>query len=132
MFLTPQKKEQKPTIGRKLKGKDNIAQSTKAPPVSDIRAKYAQKLKQKTESGSLAGIDRAKHQDPNQGDAAGHWAARALVASSGPSNKSGSKWLASTGAGNFLTYLTSRYMKVALLPFLPQKLSVWLAKFRAN
>jgi len=91
--------------------------STKAPPVNDARAKYANKLRKKLDGG-LAGVENAKAQQEDalkRGDAAGHWAAR-KIASSQPVGTAGSKWLAATGTGNLLVYLTNRSMKIALLP----------------
>ena len=93
--------------------------STKAPPMSDPRAKYADKLRKKLDGG-LAGVENMKAQQEDalkRGDAAGHLAAR-KIASSQPVG-TGSKWLAATGTGNLLMYLTNRSMKIALLP-IPQ------------
>eukprot|EP00562_Extubocellulus_spinifer_P034154 CAMPEP_0178683730 /NCGR_PEP_ID=MMETSP0699-20121125/2461_1 /TAXON_ID=265572 /ORGANISM="Extubocellulus spinifer, Strain CCMP396" /LENGTH=394 /DNA_ID=CAMNT_0020328347 /DNA_START=125 /DNA_END=1309 /DNA_ORIENTATION=+ len=90
--------------------------STKAPPVNDVRSKYADKLRRKLDGG-LAGVESAKMQREDalkKGDAAGHLAAR-RIASAQPVG-TGSKWLAATGTGSLLTYLTNRSMKIALLP----------------
>jgi hypothetical protein len=83
----------------------------------DIRAKYAKKLRQKVEGG-LAGVQVAKHKKEEmlaRGDAAGHFAARALAATNSVSS-SGSKWMANTGTGSLLSFLSMRSMKIALLP----------------
>ena len=99
--------------------KSTITASTKAPPMSDPRAKYADKLRKKLDGG-LAGVENMKAQQEDalkRGDAAGHLAAR-KIASSQPVG-TGSKWLAATGTGNLLVYLTNRSMKIALLP-IPQ------------
>ena len=87
--------------------------------MSDPRAKYADKLRKKLDGG-LAGVENMKAQQEDalkRGDAAGHLAAR-KIASSQPVG-TGSKWLAATGTGNLLVYLTNRSMKIALLP-IPQ------------
>mmetsp|Transcript_9444 Transcript_9444/g.17117 ORF Transcript_9444/g.17117 Transcript_9444/m.17117 type:complete len:395 (-) Transcript_9444:120-1304(-) len=95
--------------------------TTKAPPMSDIRNKYAKQLRDKMESGgSVSGIDLARQETGaynTRGDAASHLVARAMAsASPPPSTAAGSKWLASTGTGTLLMFLTSRSMKLALLP----------------
>ena len=90
--------------------------STKAPPLSDPRAKYADKLRKKLDGG-LAGVENMKAQQEDalkRGDAAGHLVAR-KIASSQPVG-TGSKWLAATGTGNLLVFLTNRSMKIVLLP----------------
>lgn len=76
---------------------DDILVSTKAPPVSDVRSKYADKLRKKLDGG-LAGVESAKalREDAlTKGDAAGHLSAR-RIASSQPVG-TGSKWLAASG-----------------------------------
>lgn len=86
-------------------------------PNMDIRAKYAQKLKDKIQGG-LAGVDSAKfHKEETlaKGDAAGHLIARSIAASQTVAT-SGSKWLAATGAGTLLTFLDKRCISIALLP----------------
>eukprot|EP00586_Coscinodiscus_wailesii_P016554 CAMPEP_0172498756 /NCGR_PEP_ID=MMETSP1066-20121228/116977_1 /TAXON_ID=671091 /ORGANISM="Coscinodiscus wailesii, Strain CCMP2513" /LENGTH=356 /DNA_ID=CAMNT_0013272169 /DNA_START=216 /DNA_END=1286 /DNA_ORIENTATION=- len=86
----------------------------------DVRSKYASKLRDKLEGG-LSGIERAKYEKEQQwqkGDAGmGHLEARKMVLKQGSSSsRSGSKWMASTGTGALLNYLTSRSTKIALLP----------------
>ena len=96
--------------------KEKTAASTKAPPMSDVRSKYADKLRKKLDGG-LAGVESAKVQREEslkRGDAEGHLAARRIA--SAQSVGTGSKWLASTGTGNLLVYLTNRSVKIALLP----------------
>ena len=99
--------------------KNNHPEKPTTPPSSysnDIRSKYAAKL----QSAGIAGVsavDRAKHeisgdeQQP-QGDAAGHWAARARATAS-PSSPS--RWMAGTGTGKLLNYLHQRSMKLGLV-----------------
>jgi hypothetical protein len=82
---------------------------------SDIRAKYADKLKSR---GGLAGVDHAKREVDNtntvlRGDAAGHLAARGAAISQ---STGGTKWMALSGTGNLLMYISNRSMKLALLP----------------
>ena len=108
---TAKQRQQPPTLKD-----DHVLVSTKAPPVSDVRSKYADKLRKKLDGG-LAGVESAKAQREDalrKGDAAGHLAAR-RIASSQPVGTA-SKWLAATGTGNLLMYLTNRSMKIALLP----------------
>jgi hypothetical protein len=53
----------------------------------------------------------------SRGDAAGHFAARKLaVTNSFSASTSGSKWMATTGTGTLLSFLSMRSMKIALLP----------------
>ena len=84
----------------------------------DVRSKYATKLAQK--GVGLAGVDHIKQQLQDEksnprGDAAGHLAARKKAISE-PSAVSGDKWMALTGTGSLLQYLTQRSMKICLLP----------------
>ncbi|GFH44653.1 hypothetical protein CTEN210_01127 [Chaetoceros tenuissimus] len=84
---------------------------------SDIRAKYAKKLRDKVDGG-LAGVELAnskKDEILKMGDAKGHLVARKIAAAETVS-KSGSKWLATTGSGTLLSFLHMRSMKIALLP----------------
>eukprot|EP00934_Nitzschia_sp_Nitz4_P002597 Nitzschia sp. Nitz4//scaffold334_size18717//8732//9679//NITZ4_008762-RA/size18717-processed-gene-0.11-mRNA-1//1//CDS//3329548251//2587//frame0 len=88
------------------------AAATSSPPGQDIRAKYAAKLK-----GGLAGIELAKSQVEaalQGGDAAGHLAARQMAIND--TAASPSKWMALTGTGKLLSYLTHRSIHIALLP----------------
>ena len=83
----------------------------KTQPHEDIRAKYAAKLK-----GGLAGIELAKSQIDDTlkgGDASGHLAARKIAMETAVSGK---KWMALTGTGKILSYLTHRSIRIALLP----------------
>ncbi|CAJ1962435.1 unnamed protein product [Cylindrotheca closterium] len=78
----------------------------------DVRAKYAKKLQ-----GGIAGIELAKHQvasDLAKGDAPGHLQARKLAMASGGDNAS--KWMAMSGTGILLSYLSHRSIHLALLP----------------
>lgn len=98
---------------------ENVPQSTAISSSVDIRAKYAKQLRNKVEGG-LAGVEVAKHKREemlSRGDAAGHFAARALAAANSVSvSTSGSKWMATTGTGTLLSFLSMRSMKIALLP----------------
>ncbi|EEC45674.1 predicted protein [Phaeodactylum tricornutum CCAP 1055/1] len=89
-----------------------------SPGASDVRAKYADKLSQKGVGGGLATVDLAKYQvqqNAHQGDAAGHWAARERAVTE-PGPNSATRWMALTGTGGLLQYLTKRSMKIALFP----------------
>jgi hypothetical protein len=80
---------------------------------TDVRAKYADKLKSR---GGLSGVDHAKREldtTLQKGDAAGHLAARGAAISQ---STGGTKWMALSGTGNLLTYISNRSMKLALLP----------------
>ena len=81
----------------------------------DIRAKYASKLK-----GGVYGVELAKSKTEDAlkgGDAPGHWAARKLAMQTSPSDASSpNKWMALSGTGQLLSYLTHRGIKIALLP----------------
>jgi hypothetical protein len=95
------KKEQKQQI-----------KSKNAPAYSDIRAKYAAKLSKKIEGG-MAGVALAKHEtETNKGDAAGHMAYRKIAAA----EPAARRWMAMTGTGHLLQFLTQRSTKIALLP----------------
>ncbi|GKY98009.1 hypothetical protein MPSEU_000759000 [Mayamaea pseudoterrestris] len=79
---------------------------------SDIRSKYAAKLAQKGASPSTSAAS-----DSSRGDASFHLAARAAaVAETSSSPASNHKWLAQTGTGALLQYLTKRSIFLALLP----------------
>ena len=85
-------------------------------PQEDIRAKYAKKL-----AGGLAGIELAKSQVQNtlaRGDAGGHLAAKKQVQKMASPQKASNptRWMAMTGSGKLLSYLTHRSIKIALLP----------------
>jgi hypothetical protein len=91
-------------------------------PMEDVRAKYARKLK-----GGLAGIELAKSEVQDtmtRGDAKGLVSARKIVEASSAtgeqqSQQGGSgatRWIAMSGTGKLLAYLTHRAIKIALLP----------------
>jgi hypothetical protein len=83
---------------------------------SDPRAKYAHKLSKKGMEGGISGVDLAKSQVDDalqRGDAAGHWAAR-KIALAEPVR--GNQWMAQSGTGSLLQYLTKRSIKICLLP----------------
>ena len=91
---------------------------------NDIRVKYAKKLRDRVDGG-LAGVDVAKGKREEmltKGDAGGHFAARSLAAANTVST-SGSKWLATTGTGNLLSFLSKRSMMITLLPS-PRKMTL--------
>jgi hypothetical protein len=83
---------------------------------TDPRTKYASKLAQKQGlQGGIASIELAKNQVEDtlrRGDAAGHLAARQRLVNQG----SQSQWLALTGTGQLLQYLTRRSIQICLLP----------------
>ena len=86
-------------------------------PTQDPRAKYAAKLQRKGVEGGIAGVDLAKHQIEEtlrRGDAAGHLAARKIASAEPVGNRT--KWMAMTGTGSLLQYLSQRSMKLCLLP----------------
>jgi hypothetical protein len=87
----------------------------------DIRTKYAAKLRNKIDGG-VAGLELVKSDMEGamkRGDASIHLAARDLISSEGmggESNISSTRWLATTGVGKLLSFLSSRSMQIALLP----------------
>ena len=87
----------------------------------DIRSKYASKLRKKIDGG-VAGLDLAnseKEDTMKRGDASIHMAARNLISQEGlggENNTSSSRWLANTGVGKLLSFLSSRSMQIVLLP----------------
>jgi len=89
----------------------------------DIRMKYASKLRNKIDGG-VAGLElanSAKEDTMKRGDASIHLAARDLISSGAigggeAANPSSTRWLATTGVGQLLSFLTSRSMQIALLP----------------
>jgi hypothetical protein len=87
----------------------------------DIRTKYAAKLRNKIDGG-VAGLELVKSDMEGamkRGDASIHLAARDLISSDGmggESNISSTRWLATTGVGKLLSFLSSRSMQIALLP----------------
>jgi hypothetical protein len=96
--------------------KDKVISGQSTSYSSDIRAKYAAKLKNKGEGLGVGGIDRAKQEIEEtltKGDAAGHLAARAMLSQQSAGE---TKWMALTGTGNLLNYISNRTMKVALVP----------------
>ena len=104
-------------IGADGDDSDSSISAPKGLPLTDIRERYAKKLRSKLDGG-LAGIDLARYQRDEalkKGDAAGNAVAR-RVAEANPPSESGSRWLAATGSGDLLMCLSGRSMKVALLP----------------
>jgi hypothetical protein len=92
------------------------------PHSTDIRSKYAAKLRNKIEGG-VAGLELAKSEKEDtltRGDASIHLAARNLISAEGAAgssaNSSSSRWLATTGVGKLLSYVNGRSMQIALLP----------------
>lgn len=91
----------------------NHSDTATTPHHHDIRAKYANKLKH-----GLAGLELAKSQVNEalaRGDAPGHLAARKLAQEQPPTQSSQARWLAMTGVGKLLSYLTHRSIRIALL-----------------
>ncbi len=84
----------------------------------DVRSKYASRLRQKLEGGvsafELAQIQR--EESLTHGDAPVHLAARALAKENLSANSTGTRWMALTGTGALLNYLSNRSIKIALLP----------------
>ena len=84
----------------------------------DVRSKYASKLEKW--GGSISSLDRQKEENSvNRGDAAMHLAARAIASSNQVTSTGPARWLAASGTSKLLAFLTSRSMKIALLP-IPQ------------
>jgi hypothetical protein len=88
-------------------------------PHIDIRSKYASKLRNKIEGG-IAGVDLLNYErgeSNKRGDASSHLAAKTLLASRESNvHPSSSRWLATTGVGQLLSFLTGRSMQIILLP----------------
>lgn len=108
-------------LGKK-KDKEKPKQTPVSSPHIDIRSKYAAKLRNKIEGG-VAGVDLMNFERTEmmkRGDASSHFAAKAIVASAesaaASSNPSSSRWLATTHAGQLLSFLTQRSMQIILLP----------------
>ena len=100
-----------------LMGEQPHAEEKKKAPAqvysSDIRTKYANKLKSR---GGLAGVETAKRaieESLRKGDAAGHLAARAAAVSQSSGDN---RWMVSQGTGTLLSYISNRSMEIALLP----------------
>lgn len=113
---SPSSRREEENVRPKAAESRSKADRTKAKPFLDARSKYADKLRKKLDGG-LAGVERAnveRAEALQRGDAAGHLTARKIAASQAV--LSGSKWLATTGAATLLQYLTSRSVRVALLP----------------
>jgi hypothetical protein len=94
--------------------KEKKEKKSTAAPGSDIRAKYAAKLAKKIEGG-IAGVNLANYEKEinlKKGDAAGHMEARKIAAA----EPVASRWMAKTGTGALLSFLTQRSMKINLLP----------------
>lgn len=87
---------------------------------TDIRDKYAQKLRDKIEGG-VAGLELAKFEKDDtlkRGDASMHLTARKLISADGAkgASTSSSRWLATTGVGKLLSFVDGRSMQIVLLP----------------
>ena len=112
-------------LGKKENEEKSSTQAINKPikssgPHIDIRSKYASKLRDKIEGG-VAGIDLMNYErteSSKRGDASSHLAAKALISGneSSNTNPSSSRWLATTGVGQLLSFLTQRSMQIVLLP----------------
>jgi hypothetical protein len=103
-----------PSVDGDKKGTAEKSPSNPVPGNNDIRNKYAAKLRNR---GGVAGIELAKQEADDstlRGDAAGHLVARAMAVKAGSSETP--KWMALTGTGALLQYVSTRSMKIALLP----------------
>jgi hypothetical protein len=87
--------------------------------ITDIRSKYASKLQKKIDGGASS-LDRQKEEKLlNRGDASLHLAARAIATNKNNPNNTTSgptRWLAASGTSKLLSFISSRSMKIALLP----------------
>ena len=99
--------------------------------LTDIRSKYANKLRKAGVDGGVAGVDLANYQreeSTKKGDAEGHLSARKMAmaqpTADGGAGHSGTRWMALTGTGALLSTLTYRSMKIALLPRTAQMMSI--------
>lgn len=94
--------------------KTSLSSSSSSSPFhGDIRDKYAAKLKRKLDGGVM-GVERAKEEAETalkRGDASGHLAARNIAVSQGSQ-----KWMALSGTGSLLQYISNRGLKLVLLP----------------
>lgn len=105
-------------IPRSAAEKPDVSAST-SPDFGDVRSKYASKLRHKLDGG-VASLELARserEENLKRGDAPAHLAALALakqnVSSAGTA---GTRWMALTGTGALLNYLSNRSIKIALLP----------------
>ena len=92
--------------------KKTVVKTSSSPVGQDIRSKYAAKL-----NGGLAGIELAKFKFDDtlkSGDAADFLTARKMAIKD--TAASPTKWMALTGTGKLLSYLTHRSIRIALLP----------------
>ena len=109
------------TTSEPKKQNDNTKKgSNKAPPHMDVRSKYAKKLRNRIEGG-VAGLELAQSEKDDtlkRGDASLHLAARNLISDGlgAELNPSSPKWLATTGVGKLLSFLSGRSLKIVLLP----------------
>lgn len=105
------------------KTNETFSNTTKAPPVTDIRGKYAAKLRKK----DIHSLNRdILDNDSNPimkgqqiGDASGHFRVKNIIRndpSISSSANTGSKWISHSGNGILLKFLTDRSMKIVLLP----------------
>jgi hypothetical protein len=82
-------------------------QTNSSGPHIDIRSKYASKLRNKIEGG-IAGVDLLNYErgeSNKRGDASSHLAAKTLLASRESNvHPSSSRWLATTGVGQLLSF----------------------------
>lgn len=82
-------------------------------PFSDVRSKYADKLRFRLDGG-LLGVDNAKTElADSKGDASSHLAARKIAVKQG---STATRWMSMTGTGSMLQLLSNRGIHVVLLP----------------
>ena len=113
LLTSPRESPQKTTTGSTT----TTSSSSKNNPFADIRSKYADKLSKRGVQGGLAEVELAKHtveETLRRGDAGGHLAARKIAAANPVSRQK--SWMALTGTGALLQYLTQRSIQIALLP----------------
>jgi hypothetical protein len=98
---------------------DHSNRSKSLPEVStDISIRYASKLSKKNIIGGLPGIQQAKQhavEAMTKGDASSHLTARKIVAADSVMDRT-KRWMAFTGTGSLLKFVSLRSMKIALLP----------------
>jgi hypothetical protein len=86
-------------------------------PLTDIRDKYAARLRTRVHGDSLAALDRAKAEVSSvRGDGLAHSAARAIAIQQEINRAPSNNWIARNGTASILHYIISRSLNLALLP----------------